>query len=87
LPRGAAGAGLRTPAGAPGWLQGFAREIETWTDARGRGPLALTAYSKTALPSAADYPFALIAVSDGAGNRFAAVSNGSAWYYLDGTAV
>ncbi|MDX2143022.1 MAG: hypothetical protein SFV19_06685 [Rhodospirillaceae bacterium] len=87
MPRGAGGAGLRTPSGAPSWLQGFAREIETWADARLRGPMSLTVYSKTALPTAADYPFALVAVSDGAGGKYAAVSNGTAWYYLDGTAV
>ncbi|MDX2224593.1 MAG: hypothetical protein SFV21_17710 [Rhodospirillaceae bacterium] len=79
--------GLRAPAFAPGWLQSFAGTIEDWVEARRRGPQPLTAYSRTALPDAARHAWSLIAVSDGASNRFAAVSNGSAWYYLDGTLV
>lgn len=38
-------------------------------------------------PSASNNPHSLIYVSDGAGNKFVAVSNGTAWYYLTGTAV
>jgi hypothetical protein len=81
------GAGLRAPATAPGWLQEFAREVEAWSAAQQRGPQTLSAFSRTAMPLAADHPFALVAVADGAGNRHVAVSNGTAWYYLDGTAV
>ena len=33
------------------------------------------------------YPYKLFAVTDGAGNRWAAMSNGTTWRYLDGTAV
>jgi hypothetical protein len=68
-------------------MQGFARDIESWSDAQKRGPLSLSVYSKTALPNAADYPFALIALSDGTANKHVAISNGTAWYYLDGSAV
>jgi hypothetical protein len=87
LPRGAGGAGLRAPAAAPAWAHGFARDVEAWADAQRRGPQSLSVYSRLALPLAADHPFALIALSDGVGNKHAAISNGSAWYYLDGTAV
>lgn len=38
-------------------------------------------------PSASKNPRSLIYVSDGAGNKFVAVSNGTAWYYLTGVAV
>jgi hypothetical protein len=36
---------------------------------------------------AARYPYRLVAVTDGAGNRWAAMSNGTTWRYLDGTSV
>lgn len=35
----------------------------------------------------ADYARCIVYVSDGDSDRHAAISNGSAWYYLDGTAV
>jgi hypothetical protein len=68
-------------------MHSFARDIEAWADAQKRGPISLTAYTVAALPDAADYPFALIAVRDGAGHKHAAISDGTAWYYLDGSAV
>jgi len=33
------------------------------------------------------FPWKLVFVSNGAGNKFVAVSNGTAFYYLEGTAV
>lgn len=36
---------------------------------------------------AADWPYCVVALTDGTGNKFLAVSNGSAWYYMDGNAV
>lgn len=36
---------------------------------------------------AADWEGCIVYVSDGAANKFAAISNGTAWYYLQGTAV
>lgn len=38
-------------------------------------------------PPPSKYPWKLIFLSDGAANKFVAVSNGTAWYYLEGTAV
>lgn len=78
---------LRAPANAPAWMQTFARDMEAWGDTAKRGPQALTVYSITELPDAAATPFALIALRDGAGNKHAAISNGVAWFYLDGAAV
>ncbi|MBL8630688.1 MAG: hypothetical protein JNM81_13715 [Rhodospirillaceae bacterium] len=52
-----------------------------------RGPFALTVYSIAALPDAADFPFALIGLSDGTGHKHVAISDGMAWYYMDGSAV
>ena len=36
---------------------------------------------------AASWPFCTVAVTDGSSNKYLAVSNGSAWYYMDGSAV
>ena len=36
---------------------------------------------------AAKYPWRKAIVSDGAGNKYEAISNGTAFYYLEGTAV
>ena len=64
------------------------REIERFIDSERQfiSPTPVLAASLTAAV-AARYPWKLAIVSDGAGNRFVAVSNGTAWRYLDGTAV
>lgn len=49
--------------------------------------VSLTPFTVANKPAAADYPWKLIFLSDGAGNKFVAVSNGTAWHYLEGTAV
>lgn len=49
-------------------------------------PSATVASIATDYP-AADWPGTLVYLSDGAGSKFAAVSNGVAWYYLTGVAV
>lgn len=36
---------------------------------------------------AAQYPYRKVLISNGTSNRFEAISNGSAFYYPDGTAV
>lgn len=53
------------------------------------GPVMLPKYTaaELVLIPADRYPFKLFAVTDGAGNRWAAMSNGTTWRYLDGTAV
>lgn len=72
---------------APDWAQVLVTQInqaidESWTR-------ALPLYTTTTLPSATDktWLWRPIAVSDGAANKFVAISNGTAWYYLQGTAV
>lgn len=50
-------------------------------------PFVLKAYPKTGLPSASDHAGAIVYVSDGANNKYLAISNGTNWYYADGTRV
>ena len=73
---------------APDWAQRMARDT---SDALDRAELGMfvsaTAFLSTAMPDATKYAWRLAFVSNGTGNRFVAVSNGVAWYYLDGTAV
>ena len=52
-----------------------------------QGPLRLPLFTTTTLPPAATYDYCLAAVSDGASNKFLVISNGTAWYYAEGTAV
>lgn len=46
-----------------------------------------TAASASANYPPATYPFSLIAITNASGNKFLAVSNASAWFYVDGTPV
>lgn len=50
-------------------------------------PKPLPKYTILTLPPAAQHEGTPLYVSNGAGNRFIAISNGTAWYYADGTAV
>ena len=36
---------------------------------------------------AADWAFCTVALTDGAASKFLVISNGTAWYYMDGSAV
>lgn len=49
-------------------------------------PTATVATVNTLYP-AADWPGCSVYLSDGASNKFIAISNGSAWRYADGSAV
>lgn len=51
------------------------------------GPLQLTSYTIASLPPAASEPRALVYLSNGAGNKRLAISDGTVWRYPDGTAV
>jgi len=64
-------------------------DIQDYLDAKMSAPIALPKYTvaNLLLVPASRYPFRLFAVTNGAGNRWAAMSNGTTWRYLDGTAV
>jgi hypothetical protein len=51
------------------------------------GPQPLPGYTIAKLPSPKLYERCLVYVIDGAGNKRVAVSTGTAWRYLEGTAV
>lgn len=53
-------------------------------------PVALPQTTKAALASAypaSSWSFCTVAITDGTSNKFLAISNGVAWYYMDGTLV
>jgi hypothetical protein len=50
-------------------------------------PKPLPKYTILTLPPATDHEGTPLYVSNGAGNRHLVISNGTAWYYADGTAV
>lgn len=53
----------------------------------GRRVDKLEEYTLSTLPDAGEYEGVIVYVSNGASNKYAVISNGSAWYYLEGTAV
>ena len=64
-----------------------ARETERALDAHMWPYVSRTPYTVASKPNAASSAYRKIILSDGAANRLEAMSNGTAWYYLDGTAV
>ena len=46
-----------------------------------------TASAIASLYPASAWAFCAVAVTDGTANKYLAVSNGSAWYYMDGSPV
>jgi hypothetical protein len=78
---------ITAPVSAPLWAQDFARAIDQAVQSQ-LGPfVSLTPFTVANKPAAANFPWKLIFLSDGAANKFVAVSNGTAWYYLEGSAV
>lgn len=66
------------------------RQFRLTVQLRFAEPMEIAQSTKGAVASAypaADWPFCLVALTDGTANKFMAVSNGSAWYYMDGTLV
>lgn len=51
------------------------------------GPLQLASFTIAALPAASTCPRAAVYLSNGAGNKRMAISDGTIWRYADGTAV
>lgn len=72
---------------APPWAQQFAVQVGLAIEMAMTRPLPV--FTTTTMPSATDkkWLWRPVAVSNGAGNRWIAISNGAAWRYADGTAV
>lgn len=51
------------------------------------GPLVLPVYTVATLPTASDWPWGIVAVSDGTGNKRFAISDGTNWRFPDGNVV
>ncbi len=64
-----------------------ARETERALDAQVWPYVSRTPYTIASKPNPTNYAYRKIILKDGVGNRLEAISNGTAWYYLDGTAV
>ncbi len=65
------------------------RDIEKFVEGQTGLFISLSTFTRSQLTAAvaARHPFRLALVSDGTSNRYLAISNGSAFYYPDGTAV
>ena len=72
---------------APDWAQRLVKDLNNEFDAVLGLFVSKTAFLATAMPDATKNAWKLAFVSNGAANKFVAVSNGVAWYYLQGTAV
>jgi len=80
---------LNAPSNAPPWAFVFSKSIDSeisnsiwpWISKTPATVAQLTA------SLAAQYPFGLIFVSDPPADQYVAVSNGTAFFYLDGTAA
>jgi hypothetical protein len=73
--------------GAPEWAQRFKLAIEAAIEAAWTRPLPI--FTVATIPSATNkkWLWRPVVVTDGAGNKWVAISNGTAWRYLEGTAV
>lgn len=78
---------LNVDRNAPGWAQQLVTDIEALIERRLSEPRPGVEFTVATLPPAADYRGVTVFVSDGAGNKLRATSDGSAWYYPEGTAV
>lgn len=78
---------ITVPGNAPVWAQQLARQIEQEVENVWTRPLPV--FTTTTMPTATDkkWLWRPVAVSDGAANKFVAISNGTAWFYLEGTAL
>jgi hypothetical protein len=67
----------------------YAREPlwRTQVSTRLSEPQTLPVYTIATLPDATLWPYAMVAVSDGASNQRQAISDGTIWRYPSGTAV
>lgn len=84
---------ITAPSSAPAWAHDLAKSVDGALDRNIWPWISRRTYTVTQLTGtpgatlAATYPFMLARVSNGAGNKYVAISNGVAFYYLEGTAV
>lgn len=80
---------VQAPANAAPWAHSFAQTIQRGISECGPLFISLKPFTVAQLTAgmATQFPWKLAFVSNGAGNKFVAVSNGTAFYYLEGTAV
>lgn len=74
---------------APMSMADFAKAVDREVDGAIWPYIAREPYTAAQLTAAlaAQFPYMKAIVSNGTGNRLEAMSNGTAFYYLDGTAV
>lgn len=80
---------IQVPANAPPWAFSFAQQVQQALSGPGAmfiSPRPFTVAQLTAA-MASQFPWKLALVSDGAANKFVAISNGVGFFYLEGTAV
>lgn len=78
---------IQLDASAPDWARRFAKDVEAYVTQKLSEPRPLPTFTVANKPPANLFRGCAIWLSDSAGNRQQAISNGSAWYYMDGTAV
>jgi hypothetical protein len=81
--------GLKAPFNAPRSTQALAEDVQHRIDDNRSlfiSPKPFTVAQLTA-GMATRFPWRIAIVSNGVGNKFLAISNGTAFYYMEGTAV
>jgi hypothetical protein len=78
---------ITVPATAPDWAQRFARDVQNEIERVASEPRPLPTFKVATKPAASKLRGCSIWLSDSAGNRQVATSNGTDWYYSDGTAA
>jgi len=63
------------------------RDIEAEIERRLAAPRPLPEFTVTTLPPANQYAGCAAWVTDGAADKYVVISNGTAWFYAEGTAV
>ena len=75
------------PPQSPPWMSQLINDIQNEIDERTVTLMAGKAFSISDLPSAANFRYKFVVVSDGASNKPAVYSDGTVWRYPDGVAV
>lgn len=68
------------------WFR-FFQSLATRLGVTSGGVIQLASFTRSDLPQASKNPWGLVALSDGAGGKVLAVSDGTAWKYADGSLV
>jgi hypothetical protein len=78
---------ITAPSGSPQFAHDLARSAQTAVDDIAQVFISNQAFTVATLPAASRFIYKMAIVSDGAGNKFVVISNGTAWYYLEGSAA